>query len=456
MKHEEDDLGIDRMIENSTTSEVPPDVEASLRTQLADFRTRIEHNRPGRIESLVMGIRLSLGLYRNGIIGLAGAAAVITAAFLFLNPGGSGEVYAAAAHRLQQARTLSYSIVLNSNPYVAVDFTHQAPGFQRLKCSWGLEVRADSVAGKTLILFHYSKQYLFGTEAEAKQLVRSADEAFAQFRSLPERADEELGEKNEDRKTLVGFRVRDNDGITDIWVDRASGYPDHVDITILQSGKPVHQMKIDNIRLGDQAEIDGLDMEPPSDYTLISKTEQASSEARGFDTAQTTRHSTAAEGRAPGSKQQLPPIVARIRTEPEKTVIVLGMSGPHEQHLEAIARVEAELKRSGVKPLGEPFGQYYNAATDPLPLWEVGFPVPAGVTARAPFEVRNMPRTLVAEADVVGPWGGEPSRRWGAFLRSILEQGYAPAGPAQESWLGAEGTGAEQRTHMKIAVIKAQ
>ncbi|RPJ55420.1 MAG: hypothetical protein EHM23_26295 [Acidobacteria bacterium] len=437
MKHEENDLGIDRMIEQSTTSEVPPDVEASLRTQLADFRTRIEQSRPGRIESIVAGIRQSLGQYRNGIIGLAGAAAVVAVAVLFLNPGGSGEVYAAAAHRLQQARTLSYSIVLNSNPYVAVDFTHQAPGFQRLKCSWGMEIRADAVAGKTLILFHYSKQYIFGTEAEAKQLVRSADEAFEQFRSLPERADEELGEKSEDGKTFVGFRVRDNDGITDIWVDRASGQPDHVDITILASGKQVHQMKIDNIRLGEQVEIDGMDLEPPTDYNLVSETADQSGPARG-------------------GEQQLPPIVARIRTDPEKTVIVLGMSGPHEQHLEAIARVEAELKRLGVKPLGEPFGQYYNAASDPLPIWEVGFPVPAGVTAQAPFEVRHIPETLVAEADIVGPWGGDSSRRWGAFLRSVLEQGYAPAGPAQESWLGAEGTGAEQRTQMKVAVTKAQ
>ncbi len=335
MNHEENDLGIDRMIEKSTASEVPPDVEASLRTQLADFRTRIEHSRPVRIESLVMGIRLSLGRYRNGIIGLAGAAVVVTAAVLFLNPGGSGEVYAAAAHRLQQAKTLSYSIVLNTNPYVAVDFTHQAPGFQRLKCSWGLEVKADSVAGKTLILFHYSKQYLFGTEAEAKQIVKSADEAFAQFRSLPERADEELGEKGENGKTFVGFRVRDNDGITDIWVDRASGQPDHVDITILESGKSVHQMKIDNIRLEDQAKIEGMDLEPPS-------------------------------------------------------------------------------------------------------------------------EVRKIPETLVAVADIVGPWGGDSSGRWGAFLGSVIEQGYAPAGPAQETWLGVEGTGDEPRTEMKIAVTKAQ
>jgi outer membrane lipoprotein-sorting protein len=84
---------------------------------------------------------------------------VAVAVVLVFFPGGSpaSRVYAAAAAQLRSARSLQYTIVLNSTPYVAVDFSYVAPGYRRLNCSWGIEVRADGTAGRQLVLMHAAR-----------------------------------------------------------------------------------------------------------------------------------------------------------------------------------------------------------------------------------------------------------------------------------------------------------
>jgi hypothetical protein len=79
-----------------------------------------------------------------------------------------------------------------------------------------------------------------------------------------------------------------------------------------------------------------------------------------------------------------------------------------------------------------------------------------GTRAEAPFEVVTLPAGLAASAVVNGPWGQDPGGRWGAFLQSVVEQGYAPAGPAMEVWRGEEGKEAGQVTEMRMAVAKGK
>jgi len=130
--------------------------------------------------------------------------------------------------------------------------------------------------------------------------------------------------------------------------------------------------------------------------------------------------------------------------------VVLKVSGPYKQHGEAIAKLGMWLSAAGVRPLGPPFGRYLNSP-ETVPEasleWEVGFPVPAGTAAEAPFEVREIADGTVATAAIGGPH--ETTRRpWAELVDWSEKQGYQITGPAMEIW--QEGP----KIEMRIAVRK--
>src|SRR5208283_483402 len=99
--------------------------------------------------------------------------------------------------------------------------------------------------------------------------------------SLPQMPDQSIGEQWADGRKLMGYRVHEtHPGTTfpgaipglsalDLWVDAATGNPDHVDISIQEPNKPLYQMHIKNIHA--DAEIDSslFDMTPPAGYTKM-------------------------------------------------------------------------------------------------------------------------------------------------------------------------------------------
>jgi hypothetical protein len=81
--------------------------------------------------------------------------------------------------------------------------------------------------------------------------------------------------------------------------------------------------------------------------------------------------------------------------------------------------------------------------------------VPPGTTVEAPLQLVSLPATQIASATVTGPWGADSNARWSAFLKSVIEQGYIPAGPPMEIWSGGGADKKPQSTEMRIAVTKA-
>ena len=124
---------------------------------------------------------------------------------------------------------------------------------------------------------HATRTYL--TE-EGKQ-VESSEDFLEQLRSLPQAADEVLGEQRAGEKRLIGYRLHkapSNTGISglqafDIWVDAGTREAHHVDITIQEKGQPAHQMYIRNIRVGARIDRSLFDPTPPAGYTAIVKPE---------------------------------------------------------------------------------------------------------------------------------------------------------------------------------------
>jgi hypothetical protein len=432
---ENSDREFDEMIRKRIQVAVPADVEDRLRRRLAEFRTRVEQRPPSRIRSLAYSLMHPPSMR---VATIAAALAVALVAALVFLPRGSNRsrVYAAAAGQLRSARSLQYTIVLVPAPYVAVEFSYLAPGYQRFNCSWGIEVRADRTAARQIVLIHFLRKYLAETGKGGEDLATAVD-LMEQLRSLPQAADESIGEQWESGNKLIGYRVRKTPLDTsipglyslDVWVDAGTREVHRVDITVQEEGKPPHQMQIKDIRVDAELSESLFDLTPPAGYTAI------------LAPAGEPQAGVAA------TPQEAWVLRAEIGQAGALVAAVVPMKGSYLQAPAALQTVESGLRRLGVTPLGPPMGRFESEQQ-----WEVGYPVPSGTRVEAPAHLISIPGELVASVVVNGPWGKDPDARWTAFLKSIVEQGYIPAGPPMESW---SGDGAKPSTEMRISVRKA-
>jgi effector-binding domain-containing protein len=188
-------------------------------------------------------------------------------------------------------------------------------------------------------------------------------------------------------------------------------------------------MHIQNIRAGAPIDRSLFDLTPPAGYTAMVK--QAGS---------------------PAPAQTKWALRAEIGQADALVAVVVPMSGSYLQASAALQQVEAYLKTKGVTPIGPSLGRFWSEQH-----WETGYPVPPGTQAEAPFQVVSLPAGLAASVVVKGPWGNgsDSSGRWGAFLKSVVEQGYQPAGPAMEIWSGEDAKVPTQSTEMRMPVTKA-
>jgi effector-binding domain-containing protein len=139
---------------------------------------------------------------------------------------------------------------------------------------------------------------------------------------------------------------------------------------------------------------------------------------------------TAAAGaQSPPASAPSPVPEAKVITTEAIHALVLPMKGSYAQHPAAFERLGAFLAAQGVGPSGAPFARYFSdpsVGEDNLE-WEVGFPVPAGVTAEAPFAIKDLPASLAAVRVHNGPYE-ELATAWPDFIQWIASNGYQPAG----------------------------
>ncbi|MDR3754874.1 MAG: GyrI-like domain-containing protein [Terracidiphilus sp.] len=433
---------LDELMLKSIQVEVPANVEERLHRRLVEFRTKIAEPPPSRFRTLINSLRHSASI-RVPLITAAVFAVVVTLAFI---PRGSnaGRVYAAAAMQLRSARSLVFTVELAPN--TEIDFAYRSPGFRRASCSWGTEIRSDG-SGKQIILMHLTKSYIVGKEEQ------SATPNFVlQFKALPKTPDQSIGEKWAGSRKLLGYRVHEAPsgsaipGLSalDIWVDAASGNPDHIDLSIQEPGKPLYQMHIKNMHMDEEIDSSLFDMTPPAGYTKIAIPDATP------------------QGNPPSIQQgDLQPMIEQSGA---LTAVVLPMKGSFIQTRaedkavrEQLERIGKQLEKIGITPNGPAFGRY-----DPDRNWVAGYPVPPGTRIDAPFEILALPETTVASVIVKGPWdqefdsplGRDPGSRWATFVRWIGEHGYRLAGPPMEFWSGDDAHPQAQAMEMRIAVSK--
>jgi effector-binding domain-containing protein len=152
-------------------------------------------------------------------------------------------------------------------------------------------------------------------------------------------------------------------------------------------------------------------------------------------TAAPAQAAPAATTPAPAATTPAPEIKV-VTTEPIHA-LVLPMKGSYTQHPEAFARLAAFFAGHGKAPAGVPFGVYYSdpAVGEANLVWEVGFPVAAGVTAEAPFVIKDIPGALTAVLVYKGPLE-ELAGGWSSLIQWTFANGYVPSGFAMQLFQG--------------------
>lgn len=136
-------------------------------------------------------------------------------------------VYAEVARRLHNARTLLYTVVTTTTvegmPEIEIEVAFKEPGYMRMTSPGGYISVADWTQGKGLSIIPPRKQFI---EMNMSNLPDDAAQrqfdAIERLRTLPERADEVLGEREMDGRTVQGFRVNEEGLINTVWIDPKS------------------------------------------------------------------------------------------------------------------------------------------------------------------------------------------------------------------------------------------
>jgi effector-binding domain-containing protein len=153
-----------------------------------------------------------------------------------------------------------------------------------------------------------------------------------------------------------------------------------------------------------------------------------------------------------------PPAAAQPAFAPEVTklpavhVVTLAMKGSYMQHPEALQRLGGYLAGKGITPAGPPFGRYFSdpSVGEANLVWEVGFPVAAGVKVDDPYMVQELPETLAAVYVHKGPME-EIGKSWEHLVQWVMTSGYRPLGPAMQVFKGDLMTAPEMELRFPIA-----
>ena len=167
------------------------------------------------------------------------------------------------------------------------------------------------------------------------------------------------------------------------------------------------------------------------------------------------RPQTAPPATPPATSPAAPPAseIRVVLSEPIHAA-VLPMKGSYAQHQDAFVKLGTWLGDRGAPPAGPPFGRYFSdpSAGEANLVWEVGFAVPAGIAAQAPFEIKDIPGGSTAVTVHRGPYE-ESGAAWPALIQWVIANGYQISGPPMQIFQGDPAS--DPRTELRLPVTKA-
>ncbi len=212
-------------------------------------------NKMNRIMKIAAGILI--------VVGIGGLIAV-------LNPGsgGSGVAFGAVAQQFRNARTVTYTIITDTAseviPTMRMEVSYKPPAYFRMTAPGGVVSIMDGTQKKGILIIHSEKQF---REMDFSDLPQDKPEidSLEMWRTLPDRADEVLGEKEMDGRKVQGFRVSENGMIGTFWIDTKTGDLTRVEMEFPNA--PGSHAVMTDFRFDLELEDSLFSLTPPEGYT---------------------------------------------------------------------------------------------------------------------------------------------------------------------------------------------
>lgn len=216
---------------------------------------------------------------------IAAAAVILIASLLILHLLGfnvESTTFAAVVEQLHNARTMTYSVVgpIIENVLPArTEVAFKEPGYMRATMPGGSIEVIDWVEGKGIRIIPLAKQFI-----EMEIVSTSADPSQQQLdiieklRTLPDRADVALGEKEINGRVLQGFRVKEIEMFHTIWIDPQTRELVRVEVEFADGASVGVKLVMTDFQFDIELPDSLFSLTPPEDY--------ARTESKGEDIAE--------------------------------------------------------------------------------------------------------------------------------------------------------------------------
>ncbi len=199
-------------------------------------------------------------------------AAIVSLHFIAGPFGTTTSVYAEVAERLQKALTMTYKITtsmpVEGMPDMEMEVAFKEPGLMRMTMTGGYVSVMDSVQGKALSIIPAREQFI---EMDMSNLPDDQGQnqfnAIEKLRSLPDRADEELGTREIDGRVVQGFRVTEEGVTHTVWIDPKTRELVEVETEIANA--PGMSSTMTDIRFDVELPDELFSITPPDGYTRL-------------------------------------------------------------------------------------------------------------------------------------------------------------------------------------------
>ncbi len=184
----------------------------------------------------------------------------------------TSSVYAEVAERLQKAMTMTYKVTTSTPveemPDMEMEVAFKEPGLMRMTMTGGYVSVMDSVQGKGLSIIPGKKQFI---EMDLSNLPDDPGQnqlsTIEKLRSLPDRADEELGEREINGRDVQGFRVTEEGVTYTVWIDPKTRELVEVETEFLNA--PGMSSTMTDIRFDVELPDELFSITPPDGYSRL-------------------------------------------------------------------------------------------------------------------------------------------------------------------------------------------
>jgi outer membrane lipoprotein-sorting protein len=209
-------------------------------------------------------------IMKSRITKLAAAAVIIIAGLVCVQFLTGTNAYAQVVQEIRNARTVVYTLITQTNQgngeTVKTDVAYKEPGLLRMSTVDGYVIILDSTSGKVISIVPTLQMYTIG---DVKNLLNNIDtkgpfDSIESMKKLPAKADEHLDPKEIDGIVCGGYRVKQGDLTTTIWLDAKTG--DLVQVEQKYASAPGMNKIIKNIKFDVVLDDSLFSMTPPEGY----------------------------------------------------------------------------------------------------------------------------------------------------------------------------------------------